>query len=335
MKITPRRSPRPLLLLASVIFSIVAAANNPSPAASQGSSLMETWAQKETVMAPQPVNIMMAGDIMLGRYIATLRTKNGGDFPFTHMSEIITTVETALHTDHLDIVAANLEGPIVEKQVAWGDLVFRFDPEVASLLKKVGFTLFQMSNNHSYNQMRAGLSETQAHLHDEGLDYFGLPDTVNDPSSYKAYDFNGTTFGFLGLNDTDFKIDLPAALTKIQELRPTVDVLIIGIHWGIEYRLTNTAHQQELAHQFIDAGADFIWGTHPHVVENSEVYNGKTIYYSLGNFVFDQYFSNDVKHGLVLGLQITPAADPTQKPTLTPVEIPVNLVNGGEPEPNI
>lgn len=319
------------LLLACVLFASVAA-SNPDQPGNNGSLLTAAWTDKTAQPAPQPVYLMMTGDIMLGRYIATLRERNGGDFPFSLMAEVMSAVETKLGTDHLDIVAANLEGPIVEQQVAWGDLVFRFDPEVSALLKKVGFTTFQMSNNHTYNQTRAGLSETQAHLHDDGLDYFGLPDTANDPSSFITYNFNGTTVGFLGLNDTDFRLDTDAALAKIKELDPTVDVLIVAIHWGVEYRTTNTQHQQDLAHAFIDSGADFIWGTHPHVVENSEVYNGKTIYYSLGNFVFDQYFSSDVKHGLVLGLAITPGTDGTA-PTLTPVEVPVELVNWGEPTP--
>lgn len=322
-----------LPLLAAVVFSISMAAQVPEDSSTEdGGSLVESWTDKDST-EPQPIHIMMAGDIMLGRYVATLREKNGNDFPFTYMPDILNAVKAALDTDHLDIVAANLEGPIVEKQVAWGDLVFRFDPEVAPLLQKVGFTLFQMSNNHTYNQTRAGLSETQRHLNDAGLAYFGLPDTVSDPSSYKQYDFNGTTVGFLGLNDTDFKIDTNAALAKIKELDPTVDVLIVGIHWGIEYRTENTQHQQDLAHAFIDSGADFIWGTHPHVVENSEVYNGKTIYYSLGNFVFDQYFSDDVKHGLVLGLTITPSENAA--PTLTVAEVPVELVNGAEPKPQL
>ena len=320
-------------LLATLPFSVWAAS---TPGSTKAVTLSESWEDKQVspeLTESQPVHLLLAGDIMLGRYIATLRQRNGGDFPFSHMPELLKTVEEKLGTDHLDVVAANLEGPIVEKQVAWGDLVFRFDPEVAPLLKKVGFTLFQMSNNHSYNQTRAGFTETQSHLHDAGLDYFGLPDTVSDPSSFISYDFNGTTVGFLGLNDTDFKLDEAATLAKIKELDAQVDALIIGIHWGIEYRTQNTAHQQELAHAFIDSGADFIWGTHPHVVENSEVYNGKTIYYSLGNFVFDQYFSQNVKHGLVLGLTVTPATSAEQNTTLTAVEIPIELVNGGEPRP--
>jgi len=314
----------PALLLLSV-FTAIFLATPPTPEGAQGTTLTEApTLQKEG--EAQPVNILMAGDIMLGRYIATLREKKGGDFPFTHMPEIIAAVEKALGTDHLDIVAANLEGPIVETQVAWGDLVFRFDPSVAELLKKVGFTTFQTSNNHTFNQMRAGFDETLNRLTAVGIQAFGHPDTPDGPSSLISYDFNGTSVGFLGLNDTDFKLDLPAAEAKIKAAKTTVDVLIIGIHWGIEYKTTASTQQVELAHALIDAGADFIWGTHPHVVENHEVYNGKNIYYSLGNFVFDQYFSADVKKGLVLGLRIDPDG------TLTSVEVPVDLVDGGEPQ---
>ena len=65
---------------------------------------------------------------------------------------------------------------------------------------------------------------------------------------------------------------------------------------------------QTLAHQFVDAGADLVVGSHPHVIEPSEVYNGKMIYYSLGNFIFDQYFSQNVRNGLGVEVKIDKVA---------------------------
>ena len=75
----------------------------------------------------------------------------------------------------------------------------------------------------------------------------------------------------------------------------------------------------------MDSGADFIWGHHPHVVQNHETYNGVPIYYSLGNFVFDQYFSDEVREGLVLGVKI-------EDGQLTVVEQMVDLVDGAQPK---
>ena len=83
---------------------------------------------------------------------------------------------------------------------------------------------------------------------------------------------------------------------------------------------TNRGGQsRELAHSFVDAGAEIVIGSHPHVVEESEAYKGKHIYYSLGNFIFDQYFSEDVQHGLLL--QVTFG----QGGVLSVREIPIEL----------
>jgi poly-gamma-glutamate synthesis protein (capsule biosynthesis protein) len=129
----------------------------------------------------------------------------------------------------------------------------------------------------------------------------------------------------LGLNDVITHLDLDAAVARIKELDPQVDTLIVAVHWGFEYEPTARETTASKAHQMVDAGADFIWGSHPHVIQNSETYNGVQIYYSLGNFVFDQYFSDAVREGLVLGLKI-------QDGHITVVEQVVDLVNGAEPK---
>ncbi|HFC36337.1 MAG TPA: hypothetical protein ENJ49_01525, partial [Candidatus Moranbacteria bacterium] len=80
------------------------------------------------------------------------------------------------------------------------------------------------------------------------------------------------------------------------------DFIVVYSHWGREYKLVNSERQQKLAHQFIDAGADLIIGAHPHVVQPIEIYKNKAIFYSLGNFVFDQYFSDNVRSILGVGV---------------------------------
>jgi poly-gamma-glutamate synthesis protein (capsule biosynthesis protein) len=74
-------------------------------------------------------------------------------------------------------------------------------------------------------------------------------------------------------------------------------------HWGDEY-VTANAMQKSLARRFIDAGAEIVIGAHPHVVQEHELYAGKHIYYSLGNFIFDQYFNEQVRRGLMLELAL-------------------------------
>ena len=93
------------------------------------------------------------------------------------------------------------------------------------------------------------------------------------------------------------------ALETIEQQNEPPRTIIVLIHWGTEYSLKSSPAQQSLAHQLIDAGADLIIGHHPHVVQDIEQYNDKLIFYSLGNFIFDQYFSNEVQQGLLVGLE--------------------------------
>jgi len=95
------------------------------------------------------------------------------------------------------------------------------------------------------------------------------------------------------------------AIKTVKYLNPD-NFLMVSLHWGEEYKLINSPAQQSLSHRIIKAGADLIIGHHPHVVQNIEKYQGKLIYYSLGNFIFDQYFSPDTQEGLAVGLEIHP-----------------------------
>jgi poly-gamma-glutamate synthesis protein (capsule biosynthesis protein) len=100
------------------------------------------------------------------------------------------------------------------------------------------------------------------------------------------------------------RIESEALEKKIQESASTSDYLIVNIHWGAEYSHEQNKTQIETAHLLIDAGADLIIGHHPHVVQGIEIYKGKPIFYSLGNFIFDQTFSLDTQQCLALDIRI-------------------------------
>jgi len=86
----------------------------------------------------------------------------------------------------------------------------------------------------------------------------------------------------------------------VQQARQSADIVVVMMHAGAEYTRTPTRLQTEFARSAIDAGADIVFGAHPHWVQNTEVYQGKHIFYSLGNFVFDQEFSPETKTGLAV-----------------------------------
>lgn len=136
---------------------------------------------------------------------------------------------------------------------------------------------------------------------------------IGDPLSGSSDNLNSAFFRdditFLAFNQFfPFIVkeeEIIKTIKTVKSLNPD-NFLIVSMHWGEEYKLINSPAQQKLAHQLIEAGADLIIGHHPHVVQNIEKYQGKLIFYSLGNFIFDQYFSSDTQQGLAVGLEIYP-----------------------------
>jgi poly-gamma-glutamate synthesis protein (capsule biosynthesis protein) len=245
--------------------------------------------------------ILFAGDMMFDRYIRTQSDKNGKEVVFEGVAEELRAV---------DFTVANLEGPItsnVSKSVgsAVGEsrhFLFTFDPAWAKILFDANIRIVNLGNNHILNFGEAGLLETRKFLQEAKVKFFGDP--LNESLRVYIAEIRGKKIGFVNYNQF-YKEGESRALADIARLRPNVDVLFVYTHWGAEY-VPASAKQKELAHRFIDRGADAVIGSHPHVVQEKEIYQGKTIYYSLGNFVFDQYFSPEVRRGLLVEATIAP-----------------------------
>jgi poly-gamma-glutamate synthesis protein (capsule biosynthesis protein) len=143
----------------------------------------------------------------------------------------------------------------------------------------------------------AGYTDTRELLQAVGILPFGNPKEINDQSiaTLKVMDQN---IVFLGLEEVVYKIDDKKAVEKISELTGEGYKVIPFVHWGVEYQHRPNQRQMELAHEFIDAGAVAVLGCHPHVVQSFENYKGRPIFYSLGNSIFDQDFSQDTQEGL-------------------------------------
>jgi gamma-polyglutamate biosynthesis protein CapA len=118
---------------------------------------------------------------------------------------------------------------------------------------------------------------------------------------------------------------LSHCLADINQVENSSDLVIVYAHWGNEYQSNSNLAIQTIAHKLIDAGADVIIGSHPHVVQESEIYNGKVIYYSLGNFIFDQYFMPETQQGLLVKMVIDMKAE-----TIAFIEYPILLLPTGQ-----
>ena len=261
-----------------------------------------------SVSATPSVTILFGGDMMFDRSVRTAIDKSGGDFLFF-------CIDTALVDN--DLVVANLEGPITDNtSVSVGsavgsvnNFVFTFPRSTAALLKKHHIEMVNLGNNHILNFGYSGVRTTQEALEAAGVAYFGDP--IADTVTLKTV--NGIPFAFIAYNEFGPYGGKAAATTTeqhIKEAKISGFVPVVFAHWGIEYEPFAAEYQRDLAHRFVDAGAVAVIGAHPHVVQDHEIYTstvlgaGKSapIYYSLGNFVFDQYFIEDVRHGIFVKL---------------------------------
>jgi poly-gamma-glutamate synthesis protein (capsule biosynthesis protein) len=250
---------------------------------------------------PQPTRIATLtffGDVMLGRTVRTLMDSTSLDYPFLKMD--------AAYLQKNSLLIANLEGPIANQAVKTSkSIAFRFLPDVAPLLASHYFDLLSVANNHALDMGEQGYQDDRVNLLQAGLTPFGDPRQMSENAISKQT-INGLNFAFIGLNNTDFKIDQEKTLNTIRDLANQGYLVIPFIHWGVEYQHNPSKEQIELAHAMVDAGAAAVIGMHPHVVESFEIYNNKPIFYSLGNAIFDQYFSNDVQEGLSLTMRFEP-----------------------------
>lgn len=223
------------------------------------------------------VTVGLVGDLGLGRHItSTARAKNDFFWSFREIQPWL---------DQNDFNLANLESPIIKNcpPGPTGTFTFCGDPRFVPYLD--GFIL-NLNNNHILNYGLDGLNQTKSYL----------PDT-SFYDNFFVKEVKGLSFGFLGY---DF-ITYPATNTteiinKIKSVRPSVDYLIISIHWGNEYLPKAENWRIELAHQMIDAGVDVVHGHHPHVWQDVEHYQDGLIFYSFGNFIFDQSWSYETSH---------------------------------------
>jgi len=273
---------------------------------------LATMPAVETFLPPPKVTVTAVGDMMFDRGVL-YSVVNGGQKDFAYLFSQIPDLK-----DDTDILLGNLEGPAAISGDYAGNLYsFHMQPKVLGTLKAVGFDILNVANNHAGDWGRSGFEETLKNLKENNLSYTGGAWNYASVTKPVIFDKNGIKIGFLGFSDF-----CPAGLAAsakrsgillasdpnfkqiISQAAGQVDALIVTIHFGDEYQPIHNIRQENLAQAAIDAGAKAVIGHHPHVVQDTEKYHGGFIAYSLGNFIFDQYFSLATMQGLVLKLVI-------------------------------
>ena len=253
------------------------------------------------------VRMAWMGDIMLADGPGRLIASGGNPFqPF------------AARLADADVRVANLECVIAEGGKAldkpW---TFRASPAVLPLLKS-HVDAVSLANNHAGDYGKDAFAEMITRLRQANLPYFGGGMDLREAHKPLIIERKGLKIALLGYDEFFPRVfeageKLPGVawsedeqvVYDIQQARKQADVVIPYMHWGQEHEPTANDRQRELARLMIDAGADAVVGTHPHIVQDTETYRGKPIIYSLGNFVFDGFSSIENNIGWVLWMDVT------------------------------
>ena len=249
--------------------------------------------------------LIFAGDVMFSRAVRReILGMHDPALPFRKMAPLLRTA---------DLTFVNLESPFSDQgPYHTGGLVFHAAPEMIEGLQLAGVNIASTANNHARDCGPHGVEFTLAWLRSHGICPLGSAETAQAAHEGVVFARNGVRFGFLGYTfdqkngnwkDIDPRIALADPLVMKRDviaLRKRCDVVIVSMHGGVEYQPKPSQAQIAFAHAAIDAGATLVIGHHPHVVQPSEKYRDGLIYYSLGNFVFDQYQREATQHGEVV-----------------------------------
>lgn len=236
------------------------------------------------------LTLALLGDIMLGRGVQAAYT--GGDANKA-LAELSPTLESA------DLALANLESPLTSAPYSGSGFDLRANPVMIDALDAIGLDLVSLANNHILDGGQAGQDETKAVLRSRGLASIG-------PESQPVYrEINGIKLAFLSFDDVSSTLDLASAKEAIRNARSRGALVVVSIHWGIEYQPGPNPRQQAIAQALVDSGASLIWGHHPHVLQplswlQDEGGRPALVAYSLGNTLFDQITPPDARRGVLL-----------------------------------
>ncbi|WP_285765784.1 CapA family protein [Peribacillus sp. SI8-4] len=270
--------------------------------------VITTWmgrAEEAKTVAPksgQPLTMTMVGDVMMGRYVQEVTEKHGYDYLFRYMKPYFAAS---------DYVSGNYEHPVLKEEAASykeADTAIRLNSNKSGVkaVKDAGFSVMTLANNHMMDFEEQGLLDTMDEFKRADMNHVGVgANTAEARESIDYADVNGLRVATLGFTDVYGKDAVPTAtkagilnsnpdllfemIGKAKDAKQgNADLVVVNMHWGQEYSTSATSRQTDLAKAVIDAGADIIIGHHPHVLQSFDTYKDGIIFYSLGNFIFDQ-----------------------------------------------
>ncbi|MGN0352540.1 MAG: CapA family protein [Roseburia sp.] len=252
--------------------------------------------ETETEEAEQETTLFFAGDACFAYTFEDRYLANG-------ITGVIS--EELLHEmQEADITMVNQEfafstggTPAPDKQYT-----FRVNPKYVSAFEEMGVDLVTLANNHSLDYGTEALEDTFHTLDQAGIVYVGAGDSLERASKLQVFEVNGKKFGYLAasrvipVGSWNVENNQPGLfctydetllLAAIEQAKTQCDFLTVYVHWGVERSTTPEAYQTSMAEEYIEAGADLVIGAHTHCLQGIQFFDGKPVFYSLGNYIFN------------------------------------------------
>lgn len=239
------------------------------------------------------IKLTFVGDIMFSGNVEALLEDKGYDYPYVYVRDYL---------QQADFTIANLETPItVRGEPEEKSYAYRSSPGALPDLAESGIDIVNLANNHILDYGLIGMLDTFEHVDQAGVKRVGAGNNAEEAFAPVIVEKNGVKIAFFGFSQVIPELwwkadrnhpgvaetyDYTRPVKAIESVRAEVDLVVVLAHWGEERTDIPNDKQTEMAHRYIDAGADLVVGGHPHVLQSIEHYKNKWIAYSLGNFIF-------------------------------------------------
>ena len=262
---------------------------------------------------PTGYDLVAVGDVMPAYLTSKKLQHYDPAYPFSRIAPLL---------KQGDLVFANLECPVSERGLpAQKTYTFRAHPFVMEALASSGINIVSLANNHILDYGRDALEDTLALLEEHGIAYAGAGRNEAHARKGAAFEMNGIKTAVLAYSGvfnhvypawragperpgTVYYCEREQLIADIEKVRRWADVVIVSLHWGDEYTHRVNREQQETGRLAVDSGADLVLGHHSHTPQGIEIYKGKPIVYSLGNFLFYPFSNHICNESYIIKVRI-------------------------------
>ncbi len=269
------------------------------------------------------INMLATGDALIHNAIYweyTLGGKETGPYNFDgaldYVKDIVSKYDIAYYNQETPFAGGTPDGyPRFSTPSEFGDAMI-----------KAGFNMISTATNHTIDKGEKGILNFYNYLKNkDGIIFNGIADSEDARKNYMIGEKNNITYTMLSYTTSTNGLPVPSGKdylvnvydeNKVKEdiaaIRDKVDVLIVAMHWGVEYATNPNSNQQEIAKYLADLGVDIILGAHPHVLQPITWIDDTLVMYSLGNFISNQYGTDDYNKlvGFMATLDITKTVTP-------------------------